>query len=1548
MKKINVFSKAGVLACLAMLMIFDTAFGQIAQVGSIQTAYAPSSTTITLSKPAGVSPGDIMIVNIVKYTGSNTINPSSSGWTLIDGAVLGGSNYVRGAILYRIVDGTEGSNFTFSLGGFPTNAYNEGALVAYTGVDLTNPFDVVPGTISTPAIPTGFLSTEVNPSGITTTTSDALIILLGMNYRPAWAGEPLYSDFSGWSVTSPILEELYNVHGDAVVSVGAATGVQTTPGATGNGTITVSDGAFLGGIILALKPEPTEPTLTVNPASLNFGNLYIGSNTIRTFQLSGVLLTGFPGNITVTAPSADFQVSNDNYNWSSATTIAYNSATLAPATVYVRFSPLSAGVKSGNITLSGGGATSPPVVALTGTGIAPATQLAFAGFPDTGTVNSNFTTFNVEARGEDSSVDYLFSGSITLSKASGPGALAGTLTVDAVNGVAAFSNIQVDQAGTYTLNATSGSLTQATSSPIIVVLGTTNDYRSAASGNWDAAGTWQTYNGSEWLPATTAPTSTNANIITIRPGHAVTVTSDVSVDQVAIEAGGTVTVSSGVTLTIADGSEVVDLNVTGNLNNAGTVTTTGALVVNNGGKYVHNTSGTTLPTATWNTGSTCEITGWTSAETLTDSFDQTFYNFTWNCTGQTVNVSFGGYVNAVNGTFKLESTGNGENYISPAGSPVYANYVQTGGIYHLTEGYDARVLTVPGNFLITDGIFLQNDGGAGILSVGGNYSIENGTHTIGYNTTASAMSVAGNFSMTGGDFNISTLSAASTLSVSGDFSMTAGVFTMSGGTGNTLFFVTGNFSHTGGTITETSDGSGKIVFNGTYNGTTGAQIYTSGGTVTNTIHFTVNSGACLQMAASETVITGSGTFILSSGATLGITSPDGISSGGSTGNIQTTARSFSTGANYIYNGTATQSTGDGLPATVNNLIFDNSGGEVTFSLGKTITNNFSITSGSRANLGFAFHSAGTLTLGDVLQPGGLYGSTASFATYKIEAYFGATALGVLNVSSGSLPSSWIGSTSSDWNTPSNWYNETIPTSSTDVNILSSAVYQPVISGTTTAVCNSLTINPGASLTINPSGKATVTALINNGTLNLNSDANGIASLLISGSYLGNGANIELYLTGGGGDNAWKWHYISSPVQNTPVTVFNGNIDNLAKYDESEVVTSQDDGWVAADGYVFHDGSQGTGFSTLELGKGYAYYFETDQEYTITGPVNTGSVDNIALAYNTGGSGNANIVGFNLIGNPFTCTLDWNVVDNNLDPSISTAIYATKDYYLYPTWNQGVATDGGTNLIPPMQAFFVNVLNEGTGSRSITLPTSAKTHSLTARFKGETEAVPLVRLVLEGADNSRNAVVRFDEKAELSFDYFDAYSLGKGLGPMSIWTKLNGTDYAINAIPFPESSIDIPVAIHTQNEGTFSLTSNEMNGLENYQVTLKDKTTNAVVNLKAGGKLSFSTSAGKFEDRFVLTISNLSTGFEENRSPESLFNLYAFNGILNINPLSDEWNGKQGSVRITDLTGKSILDNRNLEFWKNSLTQLPVPGLKGIFIVEIRSGVMRFVGKVMIR
>ncbi|MGD0460929.1 MAG: Ig-like domain repeat protein [Tepidisphaeraceae bacterium] len=55
------------------------------------------------------------------------------------------------------------------------------------------------------------------------------------------------------------------------------------------------------------------------------------------------------------------------------------------------------------------------------------------------------------------------SSTVTLSLHSGPGALSGTLIVAAVNGMASFSDLSLDMAGAYTLQATDGSLTSATS-----------------------------------------------------------------------------------------------------------------------------------------------------------------------------------------------------------------------------------------------------------------------------------------------------------------------------------------------------------------------------------------------------------------------------------------------------------------------------------------------------------------------------------------------------------------------------------------------------------------------------------------------------------------------------------------------------------------------------------------------------------------------------------------------------------------------------------------------------------------------------------------------------------------------------------------------------------------------------------------------------------------------------------------------------------------------------------------------------------------------------
>lgn len=95
-----------------------------------------------------------------------------------------------------------------------------------------------------------------------------------------------------------------------------------------------------------------------------------------------------------------------------------------------------------------------------------ATKLVFSGFPATGSANQAVAPFNVNAVRNDNSIDEYFNGLITLSKATGPGGISGTLAANALNGVATFNNIVFDVAGEYTLAATAANLTGATSDVI--------------------------------------------------------------------------------------------------------------------------------------------------------------------------------------------------------------------------------------------------------------------------------------------------------------------------------------------------------------------------------------------------------------------------------------------------------------------------------------------------------------------------------------------------------------------------------------------------------------------------------------------------------------------------------------------------------------------------------------------------------------------------------------------------------------------------------------------------------------------------------------------------------------------------------------------------------------------------------------------------------------------------------------------------------------------------------------------------------------------------
>lgn len=236
----------------------------------------------------------------------------------------------------------------------------------------------------------------------------------------------------------------------------------------------------------------------------------------------------------------------------------------------------------------------------------------------------------------------------------------------------------------------------------------------------------------------------------------------------------------------------------------------------------------------------------------------------------------------------------------------------------------------------------NNQGHPGQNTGTGTVTIRN-SHTVTLNTNPS--NPISNLSIEGGFLTKSNNNTAYALNISGDFSISSGTLTCASNTNSAALTINlgGDFNMSGGTITETSTnaaGVGNFIFN-----KTGTQTFSkTSGTIANTINFTVNSGSNLDLGTS--IIDGStGAFILSSGATLTTANGNGINSTGASGSIQTTTRTFNSGANYVFNAAGAQSTGTFTTTPtnqqINNLTFSGSGVK-TFGNARTINGLFSI------------------------------------------------------------------------------------------------------------------------------------------------------------------------------------------------------------------------------------------------------------------------------------------------------------------------------------------------------------------------------------------------------------------------------------------------------------------------------------------------------------------------------------------------------------------------------------------------------------------------------
>jgi hypothetical protein len=544
-------------------------------------------------------------------------------------------------------------------------------------------------------------------------------------------------------------------------------------------------------------------------------------------------------------------------------------------------------------------------------------------------------------------------------------------------------------------------------------------------------------------------------------------------------------------------------------------------------------------------------------------------------------------------------------------------------------------------------------------------------------------------------------------------------------------------------------------------------------------------------------------------------------------------------------------------------------------------------------------------------------------------------------------SSWTGVTNTDWATPTNWQNSIIPISGTSDVILPTGLSNYPIGSSS----QNFTIGTGRVMLLKPGAEVTLGTLVNNGTLTLGSDASNISSLIAT-SYSGNDATIELFLTGGNPGAPTtklnKWHFISSPIPSLPVSIFAPTYTlNVVGWYDNQVSGTLATGWIGYDGYRYSNGSMGgPTFDHLSPGHGYDYYAATDQKYTFQGQLNTGTFL-MSLDFTTP-PGSASLNGFNLLGNPFSSGLDWNYILNNtpFPANTSKSLYFTRDNaqcsYI---GGVGIPSDV-TGIIPPMQGFFVKTYSTG---NTITIPAGARVQTgIHPRYKS-LEIIPLVRLSLAEGTLTDETVVRFDASAKTGLDYdFDAPKMFLSSDVLSIYSTSGGSNFAIDGIPFPDTYVEIPIIVNLLTAGTNTITSTQLQGLDSYDVMLIDNSTGIETNLKTTPVLTFTAATGTISDRFVLRVGTLTTGIENPVVSKNTFNIFPANKMINIQTISDAWDGKSGSVKVMDLSGRTVSELDNSEFTKNSLVQVGSPDAKGIYFVEIKSGYLRYVGKVVIR
>ncbi len=547
---------------------------------------------------------------------------------------------------------------------------------------------------------------------------------------------------------------------------------------------------------------------------------------------------------------------------------------------------------------------------------------------------------------------------------------------------------------------------------------------------------------------------------------------------------------------------------------------------------------------------------------------------------------------------------------------------------------------------------------------------------------------------------------------------------------------------------------------------------------------------------------------------------------------------------------------------------------------------------------------------------------------------------------------WNGSTDSDWFITTNWTPETVPTSTDDIIIpdVTPNPFPIIDDGTTTAVCNNLTIASNASVTVATDGQMTVSGTITNNAgasgLVIKSDTNGEGSLVANNTVE---ATIERFVVGD------QWHYMFPTLSTIPTSTYTteGTYTNNNFYSYNE---PNEDYWNSTTTFGTTGWTSEVATPNIPLEKGYLFnrYNMADKTFVQTG----GNIDiadkifdvdytisTFTLPDNGVSESREYFDGWNLAGNPYTCAVDWDQVTLN---GIESGVYyfdgTNYQYYKQgdingttPWTSIGIALNDGTQFIPSGQGFMVKVNNTGsTHSTSFTIPASARVHNNQAYYKDDITIPDLLRLQVEKDGYTDELVIRtipvdiaeVTDEHDAKYDLYKMFAWDNTKPQIFSYNNDFTTNFAINTFAEIDETRIIPLGLYLGKASEYTITNTE-NNFKNVNIYFHDIELDKLTELSEGTTYSFYSEAGTFKNRFELVFEKSGLGIENFRKTDVFIYPNPSGGIFWLTVGNQ---AKDYSVVIHNVTGQVVYKN---EFINSGTKEIKLNNKSpGVYFIKV--------------